>query len=117
MGNGGNMLKLEIKFDEAKIATEGQYKVESLYKTLINLFDKYDIVYEIEADGTYAFLGTGKSSDYGYFGQLITALKKQNWFLSNVSKWIWYNSDDGADEDDFAVEDVLLHYTNRKSAA
>ena len=111
------MLKLEIRFDEEKIVTDGRYNMDSLYKTLINLFNKYDIIYQIEADGTYVFLGTGKPSDYGYFGQLITTLKKQSWFLPNVSKWIWYNSDDGVGENDFAIEDVRLHYTNRKSTA
>ena len=48
---------------------------------------------------------------------LITALKREMWFMNYVEKWIWYNSDDGESEDDFAVEDVLLFYTNRASAA
>ena len=37
--------------------------------------------------------------------------------MNDVKKWVWYNSDDGESEDDFAVEDVCLFYTNRASAA
>ncbi len=32
-------------------------------------------------------------------------------------KWLWYNSDDGEDESDFTVEDVLYHYDRRESSA
>lgn len=33
--------------------------------------------------------------------------------MNYVTKWIRYNSDDGETEDDFAVEDVLYHYTKK----
>ena len=56
-------------------------------------------------------------NENGCFGMLITALKREMWFMNYVEKWIWYNSDDGESEDDFVVEDVLLFYTNRASAA
>ena len=48
---------------------------------------------------------------------MITTLKNQQWFMEYVVRWIWYNSDDGENENDFAIEDVLKHYTNRASAA
>ena len=51
------------------------------------------------------------------FGKMITTLKQRKWFMEYVIKWIWYNSDDGEDENDFATEDVLKHYTNRSSEA
>ena len=37
--------------------------------------------------------------------------------MDYVIKWIWYNSDDGENEKDFAIEDVLYHYTKRMSVA
>ena len=92
------MLKLEIRLNENKIRTEGKYTTK-------------------ESDGTLVFVGRGRAKDYGCFGMLITALKREMWFMNYVEKWIWYNSDDGESEDDFAVEDVLLFYTNRASAA
>ena len=37
--------------------------------------------------------------------------------MDYVTKWLWYNSDDGENEEDFSVEDVLFHYTRKESAA
>lgn len=61
------------------------------------------------------FVGRGYTKDYACFGKLITALKNLSWFMEYVGRWIWYNSDNGEDENDFAVEDILLHYTKRTS--
>ena len=109
------MLKLEIKLDEKKICAEGRYAPEALYQTLIQAFAGQQLDCVVETDGGISFVGRGKARDYGCFGKLITALKGQPWFMEYVIKWLWYNSDDGKDETDFLVEDVLKHYTNRTS--
>ena len=31
--------------------------------------------------------------------------------MDYVTKWVWYNSDDGENENDYTIEDVLYHYT------
>lgn len=111
------MLKLEIKLDEGKICEAGKYAPESLRQTLIQAFTKQQLDYFVEPDGTLFFVGRGQARDYGCFGKMITTLKNQQWFMEYVIKWVWYNSDDGENENDFAVEDVLKHYTNRISAA
>ena len=111
------MLKLEIRLDQDKICSEGKYAPDSLYQILIHAFEKEQLDHAVEQDGTMVFTGRGRKKDYGCFGKLITALKKQARFMEYVERWVWYNSDDGEDEDDFAVEDVLLHYTNRANAA
>ena len=111
------MLKLEIRLNRDKICAEGKYTPDSLAQTLIRAFGKEQLDCTAEQDGTLVFTGRGCKKDCGRFGQLITALKKQARFMEYVERWVWYNSDDGADENDFAVEDVLLHYTNRASAA
>ena len=54
---------------------------------------------------------------YGAFGGIIPRLKEKDWFMDYVIKWMWYNSDDGADEEDYSVEDVLYFYTKRDSVA
>ena len=69
-------------------------------------------VYVIE-DGTIAYLGNGNPADYGTFGMLITGLKDKPWFMNYLDKWLWHNSDDGTDENDFSVEDILYRYTRR----
>lgn len=111
------MLKLEIKLDEAKIKSENKYDVISIYQTLEKSFFKYDIPMNKEKDGTLVFYGRGHARDYGAFGAVITSLKEKGWFIDYVIKWVWYNSDDGLNEEDYSVEDVLYHYTRRISVA
>ena len=111
------MLKLEIRLDTGKISADGKYAPESLNRTLIQAFQKEQLDCAKEPDGTLLFVGRGRAKDYACFGKLITALKTQARSMEYVERWILYNSDDGEDENDFAIEDVLLHYTNRVSAA
>lgn len=49
------------------------------------------------------------------FWEINYGIEKSVLVQEYVERWIWYNSDDGEDENDFVVEDVLLHYTNRTS--
>ncbi|WP_321010026.1 hypothetical protein [Hungatella effluvii] len=111
------MLKLEIRLDEEKIRETGKYAPESLRQTLIQSFAKQQLDSVVEPDGTLFFVGRGRARDYGCFGKMITALRNQQWFMEYVDRWIWYNSDDGEDENDFSIEDVLAHYTSRVSVA
>ena len=57
--------------------------------------------------------GTGGNVD-GFGGHPASAS-----YTGNVFKGCraWYNSDDGENETDFIVEDVLYHYAHRESAA
>lgn len=111
------MLKLEIKFNEAKMQADHKYAPEAIYAALDKAFDKYHFRKETLTDGTICYLGNGMPRDYGAFGRLITTLKDKEWFMTYLVKWLWYNSDDGENESDFAVEDVLYHYARRESAA
>lgn len=111
------MLKLEIKLDEEKISADHRYRPESIYQALEMAFLKYNLRKTQEPDGTICFMGNGNPKDYGAFGCIITSLKEKAWFMDYVTKWVWYNSDDGESEDDFVVEDVLYHYTKRLSIA
>lgn len=111
------MLKLEIKMDENKINEEQRYTTDTIYQTLEQTFTRYNLRKENEPDGTVVFYGNGQPKDYGDFGYIITSLKEKSWFMDYVTKWIWYNSDDGENEEDFSVEDVLYHYTKRVSVA
>lgn len=111
------MLKLEIKLDEEKIREAGKYNPDSLRQMLVQAFASQRLDYFMEPDGTLFFVGGGNARDYGCFGKMITTLKNQQWFMEYVIRWIWYNSDDGENENDFAIEDVLKHYSGRISAA
>ena len=109
------MLKLEIKMDEEKIIADQKYRVESIYQVLKSVFSRYGLKRTEKPDGTMSFVGSGNPKDYGAFGAIITSLKEKDWFIDYVEKWIWYNSDDGENENDFSVEDVLYHYTKKPS--
>ena len=111
------MLKLEIKFNDAKMRAENKYTPESIYTAIDNAFSKYHFRKETFSDGTICYYGNGVPRDYGTFGRLITTLKDKEWFMTYLIKWLWYNSDDGENESDFTVEDVLYHYARRESAA
>lgn len=115
------MLKLEIKMDENKIVAEQKYQVESIYQALEQALEQAFSQYRLnkiqQPDGTLCFTGNGNPKDYGAFGCIITSLKEKVWFMDYVIRWIWYNSDDGENEEDFAVEDVLYHYTKKLSVA
>ncbi len=111
------MLKLEIKIDDKKVEQEGKYPVASIYNAVDKAFMKYDFKKEILKDGTFCYYGNGMSKDYGIFGRIITTLKEKEWFMDYLIKWLWYNSDDGENEADFSVEDVLYHYTKKESIA
>jgi hypothetical protein len=86
-------------------------------KSWVRLLIVINLRKEYEPDGTVVFYGSGNAGDYGAFGCIITSLKEKSWFMDYVIKWIWYNSDDGVNEKDFAIEDVLYHYTKRVSVA
>ena len=111
------MLKLEIKLDEKKISEDHKYEVQSIYRALDETFFRYHLRKTESPDGTICFTGTGNPKDFGAFGGIILGLKEESWFMDYVTKWIWYNSDDGRNGDDFSVEDVLYHYTKRLSVA
>ena len=111
------MLKLEIKMDESKIEADRKYQAERIYQALESAFSRYSLNKIVQPDGTLCFVGNGDPKDYGAFGSIITSLKEKVWFMDYVTRWIWYNSDDGANEEDFVAEDVLYHYTKKMSAA
>jgi len=94
-----------------------KYAPEAVQVSVDKAFQKCSFRKEVQSDGTICYYGNGASKDYGIFERLITTLKGKDWFMPYVTKWLWYNSDDGEDENDFTVEDVLLHYAGWEIAA
>lgn len=109
------MLKLEIKLDDNKIIADKKYNLDSIYRVLDEAFARQGIRRTQDQDGTLYYIGA--SQKYGSFGGIITSLHEKSWFMDYVVKWLWYNSDNGEDEDDFAIDDVLYHYTKKESVA
>jgi hypothetical protein len=96
------MIKMQIKMDEQKIECNGRYSLERIYGTL----DEYlvnRLRFKKAPDGFY--LGTGSPDDFGNFGLAMVTLGKKPWFMDNVGTWLYFNSDDSDDPDDFVIED------------
>lgn len=109
------MLKLEMKLNNNRIQQAAKYQPEAVLGAVDKAFSKYQFRREVLADGTICYYGNGMAKDYGTFGRLITTLKDKDWFMPYLDKWLWYNSDDCENENDFVVEDILYHYTKKES--
>ena len=108
------MLKTEFKLNENRINADGRYSPVSVYDAVDKAFMRHRFRKEILSDGTICFYGNGLSTDYGAFGSLITSLRKKDWFMPYLDKWLWYNSDDGINDDDYVIEDILQHYKRKE---
>lgn len=97
------MLKCKIVMDEEKLSCEGRYEFSTVLSTIDSVFANSGLP-KVE-NGVY--IGRGRPEDYARFWSIIWALAKKDWFMQNVKEWLWYNSDDGSDENDFSVEDIL----------
>ena len=104
------MLKVEIALDQAKILKDGKYDYSSIINTVSRAFLDHGLVKK--NDNVYT--GTGSPNDYAYFWSVIWTLAKKEWFMPYCTKWLWYNSDDGKDENDYSVEDILAFCRNHQ---
>lgn len=43
----------------------------------------------------------------------MNTLKKQSWFMENVTEWRLYDSDESDDPEEFNEEDLLSRYQRR----
>jgi hypothetical protein len=96
------MIKMQILMNENKILNEKRYKLSALYKTLDD-FLVGRLHLKKGEDGFY--FGSGKKSDFGNFGRAMWILGKEKWFMDNVNTWLYFNSDDSDNPNDFVVED------------
>ena len=95
------MLKLEMKFNEQLMRSDGRFEPAAVYAALSKAFFKHGFSRQFLPDGTICYFGSGRAGDYGAFGRLITTLKDKPWFMPYLVNWLWYNSDDGDSEGDF----------------
>lgn len=109
------MLKMEFKLDESKIKEANMYTPERIYAAIDDASQRNGFKKMRTDDGSIIYQGTNHRNDYALFGRMITSLRKKDWFINNAVKWLWFNSDDGRNENDYHMEDLLYHYTKVKS--
>ncbi len=101
------MEKIQVVLDREKILEEERYSFDKMQAAVdAVLVDGYGLVKE--GDGFY--YGQNAADDYSRFWLAILKLKDQPWFLDNVKSFLWFNSDDSDDPEDFSIEDLRLHY-------
>ena len=107
------MLMMRIGLDAGKIDAEAQYSLAAMRHTIESAFDSMGLQKTVDGGDDIVYRGTGSSRDYGRFGKIVNTLKKQPWFMDNISVWRMYNSDDTDDPNEFNEEDLLLHYRSQ----
>lgn len=96
------MIKMQIIMDEEKILREKKYSLAKVYETLDHFF--LDNLHLAKGEDSF-YLGSGAKTDFGNFGRAMWTLSKKAWFLDNVQTWLYFNSDDSDDPNDFVIED------------
>jgi len=101
------MQKVQVIMDEKKIQREGRYDAQKIWRAIDKVFvEKYGLTKA--ANGFY--MESGEKDDFVDFWSAILLLKDQPWFMDNVETWLWFNSDDSSDSEDYAIEDIREHY-------
>jgi hypothetical protein len=96
------MIKMQIQMDKKKIEKDGRYSMSKISGTL----DDYLVNQLHFAKGKNGFyMGTGSPDDFGNFGLAMVTLGKKGWFMDNVKTWLYFNSDDSDDPEDYVIED------------
>lgn len=104
------MLMMKIEMNADKIQAEKRYTLSSINRTIESAFSQMQLRKVEDASGALLYRDTGNARDYGRFGKIVNTLKKQSWFMDNVSVWRLYNSEDSDNLNDCSEEDLLLHY-------
>ena len=104
------MIKMQIIMDEEKILRENKYSLEKIYETLDRFF--LDNLRLSKGDDGF-YLGNGAKTDFANFGRAMWTFSKKAWFMENVATWLYFNSDDSDDPNDFVIED-FKEYCLRK---
>jgi hypothetical protein len=108
------MIKMQIKMDEQKIERSGRYSLSKVYGTL----DDYLVNrLRFSKDGDGFYVGTGSPDDFGNYGLAMVTLGKKDWFMNNVDTWLYFNSEDSDDPEDYVVEDFKEFCTERYLAS
>lgn len=104
------MIKMIIKMNEEKISTSREYTVERIYRALDKIFSEKGME-RTNTDRGIEYTGHGYPTDFAYFGKIMLGLKDQPWFMDNAKTWLYCNSDESDNPNEYAEEDLLAHYS------
>ena len=107
------MLKMVIRIDENKVLTEKKYRLDGIYSTINCAFMRRGFKRQASEKDALVYCSNGKASDFASFGIIVNTLKRETWFLENITEWSLYESEDSDNPDDFSVEDLLARYRKK----
>lgn len=107
------MLKMIIRMNDDKIIAENKYHLDGIYSTLNNVFHTAGLPRMEDGSGALVYRDCGRARDFSLFGKIVNTLKRQAWFMDNVSVWRLCDSDDSDSPEDFNEEDLLMHYREK----
>lgn len=111
------MLKMVIRINENKVIAEKKYRLGGIYSIIDNAFMQMGFLRQVSEKDALVYCDNGNASDYASFGIIVNTLKRQTWFLDNITEWSLYESEDSDNPDDFSVEDLLAHYRKKALGA
>ena len=102
------MYKMIIQLDSDKINSQSKYTEDTISKKLDEIFFKRG--FTLFLDGKRRnYCGSENENDFARMGIILNGLRKQTWFVENVSEWLLCNNEDGVDEMDFTEENLVEH--------
>ena len=108
------MLMMKIEMNADKIQAEQRYTMSAINRTIESAFAQMQLRKVEDASGALLYRDSNNARDYGRFGKVVNTLKKQPWFMENVSVWRLYDSEDSDNLNDCSEEDLLLHYRRKQ---
>lgn len=97
------MIKMEIQIEVNK---NSRYTADQIKDRIDEVAKERGIT---RKDNRGCFLGNNDKRDYSNFGKIVLQLKKQDWFLPFVKKWVLYVDDER--------DDLAKHYTKNSANA
>lgn len=98
--------KVEIEIDEEKVIADHKYKLDSIYKSIRNMFLRSDnSIEEIVKEKTRIFITTDPNSNDATLCYPAVVIAKRTCYKDYITKLLWYDNDE---EDGIEYcEDVL----------
>lgn len=94
-------MKIEVEFNKNKVASHGSIPLHELRSRVDSIMQKQHLINA--GDGLYC--SPGMPQDFAYCGNAILELKKADWFMPYISKWLWHT--------DKGCEDIAAYFQTK----
>jgi hypothetical protein len=104
----GRMFKVSVLMDNDKILKEGKYPIKDIYYTIEKTYANNGFIRDYDQeDGAMMFYGVKGWADGDGMMKASYFLRKQDWFMGYVKKWIGHENEQCAYDDDFIEVDII----------